>query len=421
MSRGVSGQDVILARSFEEVQADGEARTRPLEARVKMVIVRTLVAIGNGVLRVMGSALFARPTNDGRVRRIVAYTHGILGDNVVHLPTLAALKRGFPNASLHLVTDMVGAPEAAGDLFRRTDFIDAVTVIRGQPLLREGRRLVLDPALADLRADLFVNLSPYGNRGWFKAVVREVLFARRLGARHAAGFRLSTKRIHGRFNDVQHAFILNEPRRGERVLRELGVEPVPTRDTIPRDAAVAARVRDLLRGDGVNPDNFIVLNPGGNLEIKYWGARRFGELAARLVSKCRADVVLTGTAAERDIAQRVVAAAGEGVYDYSGRTTVGELIELLGMSRLCVSNDTGTMHVAALIEVPTVGIFGTRFHPSWWFPRGSRVMAIYRYVPCSFCFLDQCVHRSCLEGIDVETVFAAARFALRETGAGDGS
>ena len=421
MSRRIPGQDILLARSFAEVQADGEARTRSLEARVKMGLVKTLAALGNGVLWVMGSVLFTRATKAGRVKHIVAYTHGILGDNVVHLPTLAALKRGFPNASLHLVTDMVGAPEAAGDLFLRTDFIDAVTVIRGQPFLRKGRRLVLDPALAALRADLFVNLSPYGNRGWFKAVVREVLFARRLGARRAAGFRLSTKRIHGRFNDVQHAFILNEPRRGDRVLRELGIEPVAARDTIPRDAAVAARVRDLLRSDGVNPDNFIVLNPGGNLEIKHWGVERFGELAARLVSECGADVVITGMATERGIAQRVVAAGRGRVFDYAGRTTVGELIELLGMSRLCVSNDTGTMHVAALIEVPTVGIFGTRFHPSWWFPRGQRVTAIYRFVPCSFCFLDQCGHRSCLEGVDVETVFAAARSALYETGTGDGS
>ena len=97
-------------------------------------------------------------------------------------------------------------------------------------------------------------------------------------------------------------------------------------------------------------------------------------------------------------------ASGDFAVDLSGQTTVQELIELLRMSEGCVTNDTGTMHLAAMIGIPTVAIFSTRISPTHWFPVGEKVVSIFSLNDCSFCYNDDCRETKCLRNIDVSCV-----------------
>jgi heptosyltransferase II len=101
---------------------------------------------------------------------------------------------------------------------------------------------------------------------------------------------------------------------------------------------------------------------------------------------------------------------GDGLLtDLTGETNIQELIELLRMAKGCVTNDTGTMHLAAMIGVPTVAIFGMRIAPTWWFPNSDKIISIFAITECSYCYNDYCESKDCLNNIEVDHVTQSLR------------
>jgi ADP-heptose:LPS heptosyltransferase len=122
--------------------------------------------------------------------------------------------------------------------------------------------------------------------------------------------------------------------------------------------------------------------------------------------------VLLGTGADTAFALATARAAGSGVRDLVGRTTLRQLLALLARARLAFGPDSGALHLAAAVGTPTVSLWGatsaTRSAPFGW----ERFVVSGR-APCSPCFLTQCpIGRVCMRDIAVETVVTAATTAL---------
>ena len=96
----------------------------------------------------------------------------------------------------------------------------------------------------------------------------------------------------------------------------------------------------------------------------------------------------------------------------AGETSMLELIELLRMSALCVTNDTGTMHVAALLQTPMVAIFGTRISPTHWFPNSRNARVLFSFVASSYSFSDEGTADESILRIQVEDVKQSVREIL---------
>ena len=95
-----------------------------------------------------------------------------------------------------------------------------------------------------------------------------------------------------------------------------------------------------------------------------------------------------------------------------GKTSLGELIERLRACRLLLTNDTGTMHLAAFLGVPTVALFGST-EPALTGPLGAQHRVIRHHVPCSPCFLRECpIDFRCMKEVTSEEVIAAVRAIL---------
>ncbi len=100
-------------------------------------------------------------------------------------------------------------------------------------------------------------------------------------------------------------------------------------------------------------EDFFVVAPGAAFgEAKRWPAERFAETALRLTQLLGWRAVATGTAAETGLTATVVSGLGSQGIDLGGRTSLEELILLLSRARLVLANDSGTMHLAALVKVP---------------------------------------------------------------------
>jgi ADP-heptose:LPS heptosyltransferase len=401
---------VYVVRSLEEVR---RTLLSAEKVGIKTALLRAFVAVwvfmANCSLHALKFLLFKRDYFKEEFKSIVAYTDGILGDNVIMLPSLAALKKKYHDSSITVIANLGPYPTSPSEIFRAVSYVDNLVVLDDHPVRRRGWRLILDPKVEGVSCNLFVNLAPYGNRGWFKAVVREMIFAKWIGAKYAVGFRVATKRYKGVFNQIQHHFVENEPNRPKRVLRELGLTPVENVDLLPVSVIAKEAVLTKLRAKAGKINSYFIINPGANLGVKQWPASRFGLVAYWIAKQFHAHPVVTGTIAEKEIAEEVVGKSSGLAINMAGETSVQELIELLRLAKGCVTNDTGTMHLAAMIGLPAVAIFGARIPPTWWFPNGNKVISIFSFAKCRYCYNDNCETNACLKDIEVDHVIRALK------------
>ncbi len=117
--------------------------------------------------------------------------------------------------------------------------------------------------------------------------------------------------------------------------------------------------------------------------------------------------VLFGTRAEVEIGKPIAAALGENCVNRIGQTTLEELITELRECRLLLTNDTGTMHLATLLGVPVVAIFGST-EDRLTGPLGEGHTVVRHHVACSPCFLRECpIDFRCMNSVTSEEVAAA--------------
>jgi ADP-heptose:LPS heptosyltransferase len=348
-----------------------------------------------------------KPTPNN-VRTIVVYTQGTLGDNVVQIPAIAALKKLYVNSKITLVTYCALFP--IEQLYSGSDIVDGFINLTDHPVVRKGTQFLLsDHRLQLLRCDLFVNLSPFGNRGVPGFLLRELIFAKKSRARWVAGFRLITLVKRGSLDSIQHFFVQNEPRRAAAIVKCLGIENLPLIDALPHNTVIREKVIDLLKSYKQNIDRIVVINPGAKFEVKCWPTERFGDVVRQLHDHDSASIVITGTATERELCESVRMASGEIAINLAGETSLQDLVELLRLSKLCITNDTGTMHIAALAGVDVVALFGTRLSPSHWFPRGANIVALFSFSEDSYTFRDEGVVEKGILNIQVSDVLEAAQ------------
>ena len=151
------------------------------------------------------------------------------------------------------------------------------------------------------------------------------------------------------------------------VSRLLGLRFGPPDFRIPVPSAATERIAGLLRKNGLENRPLAVLVPGTVWETKHWRVNGFADVARYLLS-AGWSVALAGSAKEH-LRCQAVAAVCPGVRDLSGQTTLSELAALLQMSSMCVSNDSGSMHLAVALGTPVVSIFGPT-DPVWVGPYG---------------------------------------------------
>ncbi|HLK85420.1 MAG TPA: lipopolysaccharide heptosyltransferase II [Candidatus Binataceae bacterium] len=136
---------------------------------------------------------------------------------------------------------------------------------------------------------------------------------------------------------------------------------------------------------------------------KEWPAERYAELADLLAVRHGAECVLVGGIDDRPQCERIAVECGRGAIVAAAETTVGELIALLAQCHGFVGNDSGCMHLAGALGVPTVAIFGST-NPLRTGPMGPHCTVIYRGIECSPCLERTCRfgHYNCLRQITAE-------------------
>jgi lipopolysaccharide heptosyltransferase II len=319
-----------------------------------------------------------------------------LGDTVMALPALAALRARRPEARIIAVgrwARLLAGQEVADILLPYPGPV--------QERLAFGRRLRQEPP--DL-ALLLVNSMESAVAAW------------RWGARRRLGFDTDARGVF-----LTDAIELPSPRRHQ--IDEYGLLLSASGMALEGDAVPAWRLRSvpavneeierLLSSAGVGPGKRVVgLHLGAAFgPSKRWSPGSFGRLVA-LLDRDALCPLLLGPSESHKAAQTVTAMAGCSVPSLVGRDRPTLLPGLLARLSCLVSGDTGVAHLAAALRVPTVTLFGPT-DPRLTAPRAKTARVLYRQVACSPCFLAECpIDHICMSGIDPEEVLSEVRSAV---------
>ena len=335
-----------------------------------------------------------------------------VGDAIMALPALRAVRKRFPEAEIAIV----GRPYVA-DIYRDQEICNQLIPYDPKDLHAgfSGRERLA----AELRAqkfDVALLLQNAFDAAWlaWRANIPE-----RIGyARDVRSF-LLTKAValpgHGETPAHEKFYYLE-------LLRRAGWLDSVQDETfiglsVPEEKRRSAD--ELLCKFGVRQGALrIAIGAGASYgSAKCWPPPRFAEVANRLQSEADADVILFGIAAEATVSTAISGELRRPPINLTGKTAIADLPALLSQCHLFIGNDSGAMHVAAAVGLPIVAVFGPT-DPNGTAPVTTRCSIVQQKPYCSPCFLRCCPtdHR-CMTAITAGMVAAAARPWLEVQGA----
>lgn len=321
---------------------------------------------------------------------------------VMLTPALRALKRTYPESNLTLLL----RPRVA-DLMQTHPYVDTCIVDnKTEGRYRSVRNLTRQ--LRDKAFDIAVVLHPTSFRNALLPFLARVPI--RIGT-NASGrgvlLTLSCKDDTG----------IHEVHRYLRVLKLLNIDAVSSSLEFWHTDADRQFVERLLRAEGILPDDRIVaLNLGTTWATKRWDVANFADLIQQIACLLpEIKIVLVGSSEEGELAKALPDSLS--VINLVGKTEVLQLGALLERCEVCVTCDSGPMHIAAAVGTPTVALFGPT-SPTRHQPYGTRHTVIEKSVSCRPCYKQMC-HRQdtphlCMKEIGTAEVVKALEIKLRQ-------
>jgi heptosyltransferase II len=348
--------------------------------------------------------------NGPTIDRIIVRGTNWVGDAVMTIPALRQLRRVFPKAHITLATRAW-----AKGLFADADFVDALQVHEGSGLrsvvrqVRQWRQGNFDLAILfpnSLETALVASLARVPLRIGYATEGRQSLLTHPL---KVPEWRTSKHEV---FYYLQIVAELEWLTKHEQSF--LDTQPDGSLEVSLGRKAVA---RDSLRRHGVIRDGraLVALCPGSvNSRAKRWPAERYAALADRLIDELGAEVLLIGSAAETDVSLDVTRRMRNSAKVLTGKTDLAELVAILSLVDLLVTNDTGPAHIAGALGRPTLVIFGPT-NPLTTRPF-SPFAEIAREPPdCAPCMLRDCpIDHRCMTAIGPDNVFCRAHTMLSD-------
>lgn len=338
------------------------------------------------------------------IERVLIRGTNWIGDVVMTLPAVAAIRMTWPEAQLFVL-----AKPWVADLYRRSSDVDEVILFE-EPGCHAGigGKWRLAAELRQYRFDCAILL---------QNAIEAAIITRLAGIPFRAGY-----------NTDGRGFLLTHSVRGTPAIHRVHqidyyLEMVGALGCLPAGRSVHLHpVRDdngvsekFFNEWGIRPGQPLIgLAPGAAYgPAKKWFPERFAAVVDRLIDDTGARAILFGSDGDRESTAEVRKNARHPLIDIAGRTNLREAIALISRCDLFISNDTGLMHIAGALGIPMVAIFGST-NPKTTSPVGEASVVIHRDVPCSPCLKPICpTDFSCMDLIGVDEVYSAARGLMK--------
>jgi len=351
----------------------------------------------------------ARPGGPVAFSKILIRATNWVGDAVLSLPAIRTVGARFPAAEIVVLA----RPWVAG-LYARETGISRVIPYGAAPGFHDlSGKLRVARALRREKFDcaiLLQNAFEAAAITWLAAIPRRIGYAR-----DGRGMLLT---------DAIPVPTVGEIPRHERfyymemLLRARLIEQMPPGEAIRLEGADVAKAAGARRFAQLSIGEPVIgVSPGAAYgTAKRWLPERFAEAAVATARAQGGSVAFFGSAGERDLCQsvcQIVAQEGVSSHNLAGATALGEFIELAAACHVFLTNDSGAMHIASALGVPTVAIFGATDDATTG-PTGALARVVREAVECSPCLLRECpIDHRCMTGVSAARVAEVALDLLR--------
>ncbi len=333
------------------------------------------------------------------IRKILLVRTDRIGDVVLSLPMLPALKRRFPQAR---ITVMVRP--YTRELVEHHTCVDEVILWDEMKDLSEYVRL-----LKEKQFDMAIVPYPRFN-------LSLITFLAGIRYRVGTGFRwysfLFNKRIYEHRRDARR----HEVEYNLNLLTTIGIEPMPEPGfEFTVDASAERKVQEKLTSDGV--ERFAVLHAGSGGSARDWSISNFARLGDEIRQQLGMSIILTGGANEAELVSTLASSMIGPSMNYTGLFSITELGALFKRASLFVSNSTGPLHIASMMGTPVVAFYPPiiQCSPVRWGPYTDK-KKVYTAdnAACTLCHGGPCRSNICMEQITVEQVMTGIRELVNE-------
>ena len=329
------------------------------------------------------------PVVPADIRRILVIRPGGMGDMVLLLPMLKALRQHYLAAAIDLVCE------------RRNREIPGLAGDPAELLLYDAHPLQTVVRLIRRRYDLTIDTEQFH---YFSAVM--TWFS---GAPVRIGFKINPGRNPLYTHLINYDLTGYEATEFMRLLGPLGVK---SRESVEPCSFIS------LFPLPAHNSRLILIHVAASTRYKHWAPEKFAELARRLSHESREKshesrlIVLVGGKKDKNLAETIarLSGLGEGVKVLAGEQSLSETAALIRRAELFIGGDSGLAHLAAALGTPTVVLFGPS-DPAKWGARGPGHAIVRKELACSPCFIfgyhKPCHSIACMAGITVDDVLVA--------------
>jgi len=334
------------------------------------------------------------------VNKILIRGTNWIGDAIMTLPAVASIRATYPKAHIAVLVKPLVA-----DVYRLFSDVDDVIIYEKKfdtptGVLRLARTLKRE------KFDLAILL---------QNAIEAAIIALAAGIPHRAGYDsdgrglLLTHRVR-RTREIK---MVHQVDYYLEMVKALGCFAVDGEMNLRSRIQLSDAIDVLRKFLPESEKDLIGIAPGATYgAAKRWFPDRFAGVADKIAERYGTRGMILGGKADGETARNVQEKAKVELINLAGKTNLREAIYLISQCRLFISNDSGLMHIAGALDVPTIAIFGST-NPVTTSPVGKMSVIVRKEISCSPCLKKTCpTDFRCMDGISVEDVFTAAEGLL---------
>lgn len=376
--------------------------------KIKQLYYRALGLLGGGLfnlLRLVKILARMEPFDRNKVRRILVIRMDRIGDVVLTTPTLRAIRKDFPEATVALLVRSY-----TKDLMLNNPNINELLIFQDQRIfLFELMRQLIK--LKSYAFDLVIILHPNFWANFLSFASRATY---RLGYDAAgSGFFLTMRISNTRLQNPRHEVEANLD-----VVRNIGVDITDKHLEVSVTDEGESFAQDFLKDNAIQPNDILIaVHPGGYYHYTRWPTAGFAQVCDSLIDRYKAKVMLVGSLSEMGLVREILREMRNAPLVVAGKTSLTQLISLLKRSSLFIGNASGPMHICCALNVPVVAIFGNTVltnNYQKWGPWGEGHIVVSRNLDCANCQPADCLSLDCMRLITANDVCQAAEIQLRK-------
>jgi ADP-heptose:LPS heptosyltransferase len=354
---------------------------------MRLLWVEFLSGFKNGIITVLRFLFFRKSSAPSK---ILLFRTGSIGDNICAMPSIAAIRKTFPSAQLHILTNAGGSNLVSLQHLLHKDYYNKIIDYLGY----NGRQLF--NVIRKEKYDLVIELPQ--DQARLSAQVRNMIFFRVAGIRSGVGWQVNTVFSFRQVQEKKMSFISER----ERLLNLLAKNDIHGEALMfpLRSNADDIRVVDTFL-ERLPSKKIVALVPGAKRPQNRYPFERFLALASWLVQKDYAVLIIGGG---EDVERGTEFSTVGGTFDATGKFSPAQSAIALSRCFITISNDTGPMHLSYAVGTPVIGLFSSRDFQEKWFPPAGNIALRNYNVHCSLCLSETCRNNICMQGIPLDKV-----------------